>query len=166
MNNITEHKQILKELWLLSIWSTYTLCFPLHTHLLAPKKKKQRKTWMLTYYVYLKLFVPRSYVSFFVLKALKNYNETTEERKLAFENLKAKDEKSSYEIETQMRKLQRIQVINNILSCHKNFLMLEYLHISTNYTLQNCHSSFRTTFLSLKVKWQQMLKNAMKGTDS
>ncbi|KAK2556161.1 Dynein regulatory complex subunit 2 [Acropora cervicornis] len=42
-------------------------------------------------------------------KALKNYNETTEERKLAFENLKAKDEKSSYEIETQMRKLQRIQ---------------------------------------------------------
>lgn len=44
------------------------------------------------------------------LQALKNYNETTEERKLAFENLKAKDEKSSYEIETQMRKLQRIQV--------------------------------------------------------
>ncbi|XP_068678693.1 dynein regulatory complex subunit 2-like [Montipora capricornis] len=42
-------------------------------------------------------------------QALKNYNETTEERKLAFENLKAKDEKSSYEIETQMRKLQRIQ---------------------------------------------------------
>ena len=45
-----------------------------------------------------------------MLKALKNYNETTEERKLAFENLKAKDEKSSHEIETQMRKLQRIQV--------------------------------------------------------
>lgn len=46
-------------------------------------------------------------------QALKNYNETTEERKLAFENLKAKDEKSSYEIETQMRKLQRIQVTIN-----------------------------------------------------
>lgn len=85
---------------------------------------------MLTYYVYLKLFVPRSYVSFFVLKALKNYNETTEERKLAFENLKAKDEKSSYEIETQMRKLQRIQVINNILSCHKN-LKASCLNICT-----------------------------------
>ncbi|KAK3751513.1 hypothetical protein QZH41_019090 [Actinostola sp. cb2023] len=42
-------------------------------------------------------------------QALKNYNETTEERKLAFENLKAKDEKSAKEIETQMRKLQRIQ---------------------------------------------------------
>ena len=66
----------------------------------------------------------------FVLKALKNYNETTEERKLAFENLKAKDEKSSYEIETQMRKLQRIQVINNILSCHKN-LMASCLNICT-----------------------------------
>nr|CAB3228657.1 coiled-coil domain-containing protein 65 [Phallusia mammillata] len=41
--------------------------------------------------------------------ALKNYNETTEERKIAFENLKSKDEKSAKEIETQMRKLQRIQ---------------------------------------------------------
>ena len=66
----------------------------------------------------------------FVLKALKNYNETTEERKLAFENLKVKDEKSSYEIETQMRKLQRIQVINNILSCRKN-LMASCLNICT-----------------------------------
>ena len=44
-------------------------------------------------------------------QALKNYNETTEERKIAFENLKAKDEKSAKEIETQMRKLQRIQVV-------------------------------------------------------
>lgn len=43
--------------------------------------------------------------------ALKNYNETTEERKIAFENLKAKDEKSAKEIETQMRKLQKIQVL-------------------------------------------------------
>ncbi|XP_074641564.1 dynein regulatory complex subunit 2-like [Tubulanus polymorphus] len=40
--------------------------------------------------------------------ALKNYNETTEERKNAFEALKARDEKSAEEIETQMRKLQRI----------------------------------------------------------
>ncbi|XP_064620664.1 dynein regulatory complex subunit 2-like [Lineus longissimus] len=40
--------------------------------------------------------------------ALKNYNETTEERKNAFESLKSKDEKSAEEIETQMRKLQRI----------------------------------------------------------
>ncbi len=43
-------------------------------------------------------------------QALKNYNETTEERKNAFENLKQRDEKSAKEIETQMRKLQRIQV--------------------------------------------------------
>ncbi|XP_065055423.1 dynein regulatory complex subunit 2-like [Rhopilema esculentum] len=41
--------------------------------------------------------------------ALKNYNETTEERKVAFENLKIKDEKSAKEIELQMRKLHRIQ---------------------------------------------------------
>lgn len=41
--------------------------------------------------------------------ALKNYNETTEERKIAFETLKTKDEKSAEEIEMQMRKLQRIQ---------------------------------------------------------
>lgn len=41
-------------------------------------------------------------------QALKNYQETTEERKKAFEELKAKDEKSANEIEMQMRKLQRI----------------------------------------------------------
>ena len=49
-------------------------------------------------------------IHLFSLKALKNYNETTEERKNAFENLKQRDEKSAKEIETQMRKLQRIQV--------------------------------------------------------
>lgn len=41
-------------------------------------------------------------------EALKNYQDTTEERKKAFEELKAKDEKSAKEIEMQMRKLQRI----------------------------------------------------------
>jgi len=41
--------------------------------------------------------------------ALKNYNESTEEKKIAFETLKVKDEKSAHEIEMQMRKLQRIQ---------------------------------------------------------
>ena len=104
---------------------------------------------MLTYCVYLKLYVPRSYVSFFVLKALKNYNETTEERKLAFENLKAKDEKSSYEIETQMRKLQRIQVINNILSCCKNLMAAclniytfpQTIHFKTDICLSGQHFS-------------------------
>ncbi|PIK38183.1 putative coiled-coil domain-containing protein [Apostichopus japonicus] len=40
--------------------------------------------------------------------ALKNYQETTEERKAAFETLKSKDETSAREIEFQMRKLQRI----------------------------------------------------------
>lgn len=60
------------------------------------------------------------------LQALKNYNETTEERKLAFENLKAKDEKSSYEIETQMRKLQRIQVC---LIMNKSFKLIVVLKV-------------------------------------
>jgi len=41
-------------------------------------------------------------------QALQNYNETTEEKKTVFESLKLKDEKSAKEIETQMRKLQRI----------------------------------------------------------
>lgn len=40
--------------------------------------------------------------------ALRNYQETTEERKKSFEELKTKDEKSAKEIEMQMRKLQRI----------------------------------------------------------
>jgi len=42
--------------------------------------------------------------------ALKNYQEATEECKKAFEDLKARDEKSAREIDMQMRKLQRIQV--------------------------------------------------------
>ncbi|XP_003793640.1 coiled-coil domain-containing protein 65 [Otolemur garnettii] len=41
--------------------------------------------------------------------ALKNYTEATEDRKMAFETLKVKDEKSSKEIEAQMKKIQRLQ---------------------------------------------------------
>ncbi|XP_013416544.1 coiled-coil domain-containing protein 65 [Lingula anatina] len=40
--------------------------------------------------------------------SLQTYSSTTEERRKAFEDLKTKDEKSASEIETQMRKLQRI----------------------------------------------------------
>ncbi len=42
--------------------------------------------------------------------ALKNYQDTTDERKKAFEELKAKDERSAKEIEQQMRKLLRLSV--------------------------------------------------------
>lgn len=42
--------------------------------------------------------------------ALKNYTDATEDRKIAFEYLKVKDEKSSKEIETQMKKIQKLQV--------------------------------------------------------
>ncbi|XP_072423194.1 dynein regulatory complex subunit 2 [Chiloscyllium punctatum] len=41
--------------------------------------------------------------------ALKNYIDSTEDRKIAFETLKARDEKSAKEIEMQMRKLQKMQ---------------------------------------------------------
>uniref|UniRef100_UPI00398E7D71 dynein regulatory complex subunit 2 n=1 Tax=Pristiophorus japonicus TaxID=55135 RepID=UPI00398E7D71 len=41
--------------------------------------------------------------------ALKNYIDSTEDRKIAFEALKARDEKSATEIEAQMKKLQRMQ---------------------------------------------------------
>uniref|UniRef100_A0ACB8EM28 Dynein regulatory complex subunit 2 n=1 Tax=Sphaerodactylus townsendi TaxID=933632 RepID=A0ACB8EM28_9SAUR len=42
-------------------------------------------------------------------QALRNYTEATEDRKIAFEALKLKDEKSTKEIEMQMKKLQKIQ---------------------------------------------------------
>ncbi|VCW77187.1 unnamed protein product [Gulo gulo] len=42
-------------------------------------------------------------------EALKNYTDATEDQKIAFETLKVKDEKSSKEIETQMKKIQRLQ---------------------------------------------------------
>ncbi|XP_008138845.2 dynein regulatory complex subunit 2 [Eptesicus fuscus] len=41
--------------------------------------------------------------------ALKNYTDATEDRKIAFETLKVKDEKSSKDIEAQMKKIQRLQ---------------------------------------------------------
>ncbi|XP_066865306.1 dynein regulatory complex subunit 2 isoform X2 [Kogia breviceps] len=41
--------------------------------------------------------------------ALKNYTDATEDRKIAFETLMVKDEKSSKEIEAQMKKIQRLQ---------------------------------------------------------
>ncbi|XP_054831290.1 dynein regulatory complex subunit 2 isoform X2 [Eublepharis macularius] len=42
-------------------------------------------------------------------QALRNYTEATEDRKIAFEALKLKDEKSTKEIEMQMKKLQKMQ---------------------------------------------------------
>ncbi|XP_074836059.1 dynein regulatory complex subunit 2 [Carettochelys insculpta] len=48
-------------------------------------------------------------------QALKSYTEATEDRKIAFEALKLKDERSSKEIEMQMKKLQRIQDSISIL---------------------------------------------------
>ncbi|XP_036747536.2 dynein regulatory complex subunit 2 isoform X3 [Manis pentadactyla] len=41
--------------------------------------------------------------------ALKSYTDATEDQKVAFETLKVKDERSSKEIEAQMKKIQRLQ---------------------------------------------------------
>ncbi|CAH2224266.1 dynein regulatory complex subunit 2 [Pelobates cultripes] len=54
--------------------------------------------------------------------ALKNYTDSTDDRRIAYEALKAKDEKSALEIEMQMKKLQKIQdsiaSLKNKISVH------------------------------------------------
>lgn len=64
--------------------------------------------------------------------ALQNYNMTTEERKTAFEALKVKDERSAKEIESQMRKLQRISVSLWRMFRHGLFIFLSLKHIKLN----------------------------------
>ncbi len=53
--------------------------------------------------------------------ALNNYKETTEQRKKQFEELKAKDEANSKDIENQMKKIHRIQVTQSVI-LHHNFV--------------------------------------------
>ncbi|ELV10884.1 dynein regulatory complex subunit 2 [Tupaia chinensis] len=53
--------------------------------------------------------------------ALKNYTDATEDRKIAFETLKVKDEKSSKEIEAQMKKIQKLQ---DAISISKGKIMI------------------------------------------
>ncbi|XP_004446994.2 dynein regulatory complex subunit 2 [Dasypus novemcinctus] len=48
-------------------------------------------------------------------EALKIYTDATEDRKIAFETLKVKDEKNSKEIESQMKKIQKLQDSINVL---------------------------------------------------
>ncbi|KAM6472798.1 dynein regulatory complex subunit 2 [Liasis olivaceus] len=54
-------------------------------------------------------------------QALRNYTEATEDRKFAFEGLKVRDEKSTKEIEMQMKKLQKMQ---DLISSLKNKITL------------------------------------------
>uniref|UniRef100_G1U5R7 Coiled-coil domain containing 65 n=1 Tax=Oryctolagus cuniculus TaxID=9986 RepID=G1U5R7_RABIT len=54
--------------------------------------------------------------------ALKNYADATEDRKIAFETLKVKDEKSSKEIEAQMKKIQKLQ---EAISISKGKILLQ-----------------------------------------
>ncbi|XP_038608912.1 dynein regulatory complex subunit 2 [Tachyglossus aculeatus] len=55
-------------------------------------------------------------------QALKSYTDATEDRKMAFEALKVKDEKSSREIDMQMKKLQKLQdsiaILKNKIAVH------------------------------------------------
>ena len=43
-------------------------------------------------------------------QALRSYNEATEDRHIAFESLRTRDQRSAQEIDTQMRRLQKMQV--------------------------------------------------------
>jgi hypothetical protein len=52
-------------------------------------------------------------------RVMKNYEETTEEKKRQFDELKEKDEKSAKEIDMQMRKIQRLSV--SFFLFYKNF---------------------------------------------
>ena len=48
-------------------------------------------------------------------RVMKNYEETTEEKKRQFDELKEKDEKMAKEIDLEMRKIQRLtENINNL----------------------------------------------------
>ena len=48
-------------------------------------------------------------------RVMKNYEETTEEKKRQFDELKEKDEKMARDIDTEMRKIQRLtENINNL----------------------------------------------------
>ncbi|XP_029450495.1 dynein regulatory complex subunit 2 [Rhinatrema bivittatum] len=55
-------------------------------------------------------------------QALKNYTDSTEDRKIAFEGLRLRDERSAREIDMQMKKLQRFQesiaVLRNKIAVH------------------------------------------------
>ncbi|KAM8977465.1 dynein regulatory complex subunit 2 [Pelodytes ibericus] len=68
--------------------------------------------------------------------ALKNYTDSTEDRKVAFEALKAKDEKSALEIEMQMKKLQNIQdtitSLKNKISVHARDSEEQNRHLREN----------------------------------
>lgn len=79
-------------------------------------------------------------------QALKNYTETTEERRKAFEDLKAKDEKSAHEIEVQMRKLQNLSVRKytvTLLSSSSCRLNAEAHRLPTYYSLKNSCKIFK-----------------------
>lgn len=85
--------------------------------------------------------------------ALKNYNETTEERKAAFETLKAKDEKSAKEIDSQMKRLHKIQ--ENINSLRQR--------IQANYRENEARNKVLRDEREFVLRHFQILKCEMNG---
>ncbi|KAM4701564.1 dynein regulatory complex subunit 2 isoform 1-T2 [Discoglossus pictus] len=79
-------------------------------------------------------------------QALKSYTDSTEDRKIAFEALKAKDEKSTREIAMQMKKLQKIQ--DSITSLRSKISMHVRESMSQNLKLREdkevIHKQFQT----------------------
>ena len=71
--------------------------------------------------------------------ALQNYNMTTEERKTAFEALKVKDERSAKEIESQMRKLQRISVSWFVIGRNRNKFRCKTVQFTIHFTVALSH---------------------------
>ena len=80
--------------------------------------------------------------------ALRNYQETTEERKKSFEELKAKDEKSAKEIEMQMRKLQRLSV-SAFINARKNMKNLSHKVCKENIVTRNSLMHIYILYVSL-----------------
>jgi len=71
--------------------------------------------------------------------ALRTYQEATEERKKAFEDLKARDEKSAREIDMQMRKLQRLQVFTYVVfACVNQLVYYLYVDVQSGPKISHC----------------------------
>ncbi|XP_037370562.1 dynein regulatory complex subunit 2 [Talpa occidentalis] len=68
-------------------------------------------------------------------EALKNYTDATEDRKVAFEALKVKDEKSSKEIEAQMKKIQKLQ--DSIFTLKSKIMMHSHESEDQNQYIRN-----------------------------
>ncbi|XP_062058219.1 dynein regulatory complex subunit 2 isoform X5 [Lepus europaeus] len=108
--------------------------------------------------------------------ALKNYADATEDRKIAFETLKVKDEKSSKEIEAQMKKIQKLQE-QEIEEQNQEELTEELVEVMADYVgMENFWKRYnkvkleklsllqrRARLLEINGKLREMLKQYLDG---